>query len=122
MSFLTSYTLCRFAAFAPVGSVSRDFRVAAALLQITFACHLKGKREFIIDFLLIARPEWSWAIALRNTEYAARNFMNHIRPFQGLGLSLKGRYHPSPNGDTFFQRKKALALRHAALVTPGVFP
>ena len=43
--------------------------------------------------------------------------MSHIRPFQGLGFSSKGRYPPSPNGATPFQRKGAPALRHAALET-----
>ena len=33
--------------------------------------------------------------ALRNTEYGALSFMSQIRPFQGLGLSAKGRYPPA---------------------------
>ena len=45
-----------------------------------------------------------------------------FRPLWGLGLSAKGRYHPSPDGAAFFQRKKAFALRHVPLVTQKAFP
>ena len=60
--------------------------------------------------------------ALRNTEYAARNFMSHIRSLRDLGFSAKSLLSSVACGDTFFQRKKAIALRHAALETPGAFP
>ena len=60
--------------------------------------------------------------ALRNTEYGALSFMSQIRPFQGLGLSAKGRYPPALSAPPPFQRKGALALRHAALETPKQIP
>ena len=59
--------------------------------------------------------------ALRNTEYAARNFMSHIRSLRDLGFSAKSLLSSGACGDTFFQRKKAIALRHAVLETPGAF-
>ena len=64
----------------------------------------------------------SWAIALRiGLIVRERRYMSHQapsgpRPFFERPLSSVA------YGDTFFQRKKALALYHAALVTPGVFP
>ena len=54
-------------------------------------------------------------------EYAARNFMSHIRSLRDLGFSAKSLLSSVACGDTFFQRKKAIALRHAAMETPGAF-
>ena len=54
-------------------------------------------------------------------EYAARNFMSHIRSLRDLGFSTKSLLSSVTCGDTFFQRKKAIALRHAAMETPGTF-
>ena len=55
------------------------------------------------------------------SEYAARNFMSHIRSLRDLGFSAKSLLSSVACGDTFFQRKKAIALRHAAMATPGTF-
>ena len=50
--------------------------------------------------------------ALRNTEYGALSFMSQIRPFQGLGLSAKGRYPPSP---TATPPSKGRGLGHSVM-------
>ena len=68
MSFLPSYTLCRFAAFAPVGSVSLDSQVAMLPYESSSLATSRGNEKFGIAFLLLARPEWSCPIGLRNTE------------------------------------------------------
>ena len=70
----------------------------------------------------VSFPKQELGGSLRNTEYAARNFMSHIRSLLDLGFSAKSLLSSVACGDTFFQRKKALALRHAALGTPGAFP
>ena len=61
---------------------------------------------------------------LRRKGAARRRFlrMSHIRPLRGLGFSAKSLLSSGACGATFFQRKKALALRHAALVTLRVIP
>jgi hypothetical protein len=46
--------------------------------------------------------------------------MSQIRPLWGLGFSLKSLLSSVACGDTPFQRKEAMALRHAALVTKKV--
>ena len=66
-------------------------------------------------------PKKELGEALRNTEYAACNFMSHIRSLRDLGFSAKSLLSSVACGDTFFQRKKAIALRHAVLETPGAF-
>ena len=43
--------------------------------------------------------------------------MSHIRPFQGLGFSAKSLISSGAFSATPFQRKGALALHQAALVT-----
>jgi len=64
----------------------------------------------------------SWAIALRNTENRAGYFMCHIMPLRGLGFSKKILLSSVACGDTPFQRKKAFALHHAALMAQKGIP
>jgi len=56
--------------------------------------------------------------ALRNTEY----FLLTSGPCGGLGLSAKGLLSSVASGDTPFQRKRAIALRHVPLVTQRSIP
>ena len=50
------------------------------------------------------------------------NYRGKLDTYRGLGLFAKGLLSSVACGDTFFQRKKAPALRYAALVTLRVFP
>ena len=65
-------------------------------------------------FLLFARPEWSCPIGLRIGPNIWKILLSQIRPFQGLGLSAKGRYHPSPTAppSSRGRRLSHFAMKH----------
>ena len=71
---------------------------------------------------MFARPGRSWAIALRIGPKIGDVLICQFRPFQGLGFSTKILLSSVAYGDTPFQRKGALALRHAALVIQYQIP
>ena len=65
-------------------------------------------------FLLFARPERSCPIGLRIGPNIWKILLSQIRPFQGLGLSAKGRYHPSPTAppSSRGRRLSHFAMKH----------